>query len=864
MNGMQSEQNDSVIGKEKPYSISGRFALILTSTAILVSALTILGFYIAAIHRENTNLRQKSAVYTNYLVGALELPMWNFDSTSIIAICNTFSQNELVVKIVVMDVTGYINYRFVRDAESDLINSSSKVYHQKQFLGKVELSLTRRYVKEGSRNLLRNNGIIMVFVSGSLIFLTNFLVNTFLNRPIQILDRTIKPFAAGRYDTQIPELPYLEFQPFRITLSQMGKTIRSQMNDIKEAEKKYHNIFENALEGIFQSLPEGKLLNVNPAMARIYGYHSPEEFITRINDIEHQMYVNPNDRGRFQKCIKECGFVEKYEIEMYRKDGSRIWVSINAHTASDKYGKLYYEGSVVDITKHKRTEEELNRYRQHLEELVNVRTKELSVSNAQLEIAKDKAESASQAKSTFLANMSHELRTPLNVVLGFSRLMKEAPDVTAEQMKNLDIIALSGGHLLNLINNILDISKIESGRMTLEIAPIDLYQLIQEMKSLLYVHAVDRRLSFIVEQSQELPRHIEIDGGKLRQILINLIDNAIKYTKQGGIILRAMVAKKNHEQVRLRFEVEDTGKGISEDDRKMIFQPFVQIKGQGAVETGTGLGLAISRQYVDLIGGQIDVISKEGKGSIFFFEIPAKEFPLEEMAVEPERGRVIGLEKGQPRHRLLIAEDQLENRLLRHKILEPFGFDIKEAVNGKEALEIFEQWHPDLVWMDIRMPVMDGLEATDRIKRTEAGPHTKVIAVTAHALEEDRTNIMHAGYDDFIPKPYLEKEIFDILSRHLGIRFVYEEKPVTPPKKPEMELQPEQLAAVPSDLIKNLHRAALELDPERIQELIEQIKHYDLAIGEALQTLSSKLDYVHLLKLLDDYAKSAEESEGQK
>ena len=306
---------------------------------------------------------------------------------------------------------------------------------------------------------------------------------------------------------------------------------------------------------------------------------------------------------------------------------------------------------------------------------------------SQLEIAKEQAESANRAKSTFLANMSHELRTPLNAILGFARLTKEAPDVTSEQRKNLDIITLSGGHLLNLINNVLDISKIESGRMTLEVAPIDLYQLIQEMKSLLYVNAEERGLSFIVEQSPELPRRIEVDGGKLRQILINLIGNAIKYTKQGGIILRAMVAeKKSAEQVRLRFEVEDTGPGISEEDRKRIFQPFVQLRGQMSIETGTGLGLAICRQYVDLMGGQIDVISEKGKGSVFFFEIPVKELPLEEMAVAPERGRVIGLEKGQPRYRLLIAEDQLENRILLHKILEPFDFDIGKQLMEKRLL----------------------------------------------------------------------------------------------------------------------------------------------------------------------------------
>ena len=495
--------------------------------------------------------------------------------------------------------------------------------------------------------------------------------------------------------------------------------------------------------------------------------------------------------------------------------------------------------------------EALKRSRDQLDELVKERT-------SQLEVAKEQAESANSAKSIFLANMSHELRTPLNAILGFSRLMKEDSEVTEEQRKNLDIITLSGGHLLNLINNVLDISKIESGRMTLEVAPIDLYQLIQEMRSLLYVNAEERGLSFIVEQDPELPRRIVVDGGKLRQVLINLIGNAIKYTKQGGVILRATVAKRESaEQVQLRFEVEDTGYGISEEDRKRIFQPFVQLGGQVSTETGTGLGLAICRQYIDIMGGTIDCFSKRGKGSVFFFEIPAKELPLEEMAAtpEPERGRVIGLEKGQPRYRILIAEDQLENRMLLHKMLDLLELDIREAVNGKEALEIFEQWHPDLIWMDIRMPVMDGLEATHRIKSTETGLHTKIIAITAQALEEDRMQIMRAGCDDFIRKPYRSSDIFEALSKHLGLRLIYEKKHTTPVAEPELGLSPEQLESIPSNLIYQLHKEVIESNPGRIEMIIEKIIKHNIPIGKSLKKIAKKLDYEYLLRLLDEYVR---------
>jgi PAS domain S-box-containing protein len=628
-----------------------------------------------------------------------------------------------------------------------------------------------------------------------------------------------------------------------------------QIEELKVSEAKYRRIVDTSNEGIWVIGENFKTIFVNQRMADMLGV-KPEEMVDRpVTD-----FMLKEDLTDHQRKMKnrQQGLSEIYERRYLHKKGQTVWTIVSATPIFDK--EHNFKGSFAmftDITERKRTEEELIKYREHLENLVKERT-------SQLEVAKEQAEMANRAKSTFLAYMSHELRTPLNAILGFARLSKMAPDVTPEQKRNLDIITLSGGHLLNLINNVLDISKIESGHMTLDIAPIDLNQLLQEIQSLLYVNAAECGLSFVVEQSPDLPRCIEVDIGKLRQILINLIGNAIKYTKQGGIILRVKVVKKNAEQVRLRFEVEDTGPGIREEKRKKIFRPFVRLREQGAIETGTGLGLAISRQYVELMRGHIDVFSENGKGSIFFFEIPVIELPLKKTAVVSEQGRVIGIEKGQPRYHLLIVEDQLENRILLHKILEPFDFEIRDAVNGKEAIEIFEQWHPDLIWMDIRMPVIDGLEATHRIKSTEAGAHTKIIAVTAQALEDDRIRIMKAGCDAFIRKPYHERDIFDALAIHLGLRFVYEEKPVAPSEKPELELVSEQFEKVPSELVQKLHQAVIALDPERIKELTNKIGLYDRAIGGALQRLSSRFDYGRLLQLLDEYAKNEKGSDRQK
>jgi signal transduction histidine kinase/CheY-like chemotaxis protein len=485
----------------------------------------------------------------------------------------------------------------------------------------------------------------------------------------------------------------------------------------------------------------------------------------------------------------------------------------------------------------------------------------LNKAYSQLKIAKEQAEAANQAKSLFLANMSHELRTPLNSMLGFSRLLKNSPDVTAEQIEFLNIITQSGEHLTNLINNIIDISKIESGRIKIEKLSTDLHGIIEEVVSLMGVRTREKKLQFNSEISSDLPQYIKSDSEKLRQVFINLIGNAIKFTKRGKVTIRLKIAQwECDKRIWLRFEVEDTGPGILQKDQESIFQPFVQLRKPSPGETGSGLGLAISKQYVELMGGWIKVKSEINKGTLFYMEIPVDVLQEEVNHSEELYGNVIGLEKEQPRYRLLIAEDQPENRLLLHKILEPLGLDLRDASNGREAVDIFEQWHPNLIWMDIRMPVMDGLEAAHLIKKTDAVIRTKIIAVTAHALEEERAVIMKSDFDDFIRKPYRDTEIFDVLAKHLGLRFVYEEKPIIPRKEPEIELRPENLALLPSDLIKKLHFAVIGLDPERIQELTNQIMNYDPAVGRALQKLASRIEYDRLLQLLDEYVKKNTES----
>ncbi len=583
-------------------------------------------------------------------------------------------------------------------------------------------------------------------------------------------------------------------------------------------------------------------------MFRIYGFNAqegvppPETFWQRI-------HAEDRDQVRgFLMEVAQRNLDYEHDHRIVLPDGAIKHIQAVGHPVLDENGQVVeYVGTAVDVTERKLAEDELRKHREHLEDLVKQRTEQLAE-------AKARAEAANRAKSTFLANMSHELRTPLNAVLGFSRLLKNDPGVTPPQLESLDVVVRSGEHLLKLINNVLDMAKIESGRVVLKESEVDLPRLLHEMQSLLGVGAVEKGLRFALEDDPDLPRYVAVDAGRLRQVLVNLLGNAIKYTDSGGVKLRARLASlRGAEKAKVRFEVEDSGPGISQEDCQRIFVPFVQLDDQAPAQAGTGLGLAICKQYVELMGGRIGVNSKPGKGSVFYFEIPVTILAAVAERDELKQPRVVGLAEGQPRQRLLIVEDQPENRLLLRKLLGPFGFELREAVNGQEAVALFEQWHPDLIWMDIRMPVMDGLEAVRRIRATPAGADTKIIALTAHALEEEREPIMAAGCDDLVRKPFHEQELFSALARHLRLKFIYEKspRPEGPAPPPGLALRAEQLDALPAQLRQELRQAVIELDTARTQILIKQVSERDASLGRAMNTLATRLDYKRLLKLLE-------------
>jgi PAS domain S-box-containing protein len=465
------------------------------------------------------------------------------------------------------------------------------------------------------------------------------------------------------------------------------------------------------------------------------------------------------------------------------------------------------------------------------------------------------AESANLAKSTFLANMSHELRTPLNSILGFSQLMQRSVNLSREQQENIGIINRSGEHLLTLINQILDLAKIEAGRTTLNPTDFQLSRLLNEVEEMFQLQAREQQLELIFSYSRNIPEYLHADQVKLRQVLINLLSNAIKFTKEGGIAVRvSSVIKQENQQLpinyKLHFEIEDTGCGMAPDELERLFQAFVQTKTGEKSQQGTGLGLAISQHFVKLMGDIITVRSKVGHGTTFAFDIPVS--AVEAAAIEPVQPsrRAIALESNQQRYRILIVDDREDNRQLLLKILATFDFELKEACNGVEAVEVWTSFEPHLIFMDMWMPVMDGGEATQRIKTTVKGETTVIIAVSAANAEEARTVTISNDWDDFIHKPFRDTDIFATLHKHLGVRYIYDE-PESVPEPTQIEAPtPENVAALPADWLTALEKATIECDLELILSQIEQIRDRNDSLASALATLANEFQFNQILALI--------------
>ncbi|MBD1885688.1 PAS domain S-box protein [Microcoleus vaginatus] len=460
------------------------------------------------------------------------------------------------------------------------------------------------------------------------------------------------------------------------------------------------------------------------------------------------------------------------------------------------------------------------------------------------------ANEANQAKTVFLANMSHELRTPLNSILGFTQLMSYERNLTPSLQERLQIVNRSGRHLLDLINDILDLSKIESGRMTLNLSDFDLRNLLASIEEMFQVKVQSKELQLIFELAPDIPQSVHSDDKKLYQILVNLLGNAIKFTNQGSVTLRVTATKREKTSCHLSFEVEDTGVGIAPREMDKLFKVFVQAQAGNNLSQGSGLGLAISQKLVKLMGGQIRLKSTLHRGSTFSFEIPVQLPQAESLPPESSNQRVIGLAPGQPTYRILIVEDLEENRRLLVDILTSVGFEVREAKQGVEALSLWKSWRPHLILMDLRMPIVDGYTATKHIRERPQSQETVIIALTASIFGEEREKVIMAGFNDFISKPFQQKEIFDKLAKYLGVTYIYEAVEPTPQKQLVETVSVEDLSIMPPQWLEQMYQAAYYLDTEVMNELIGQIPASKASLSQALTDYINNFNSDRIMELI--------------
>ena len=475
------------------------------------------------------------------------------------------------------------------------------------------------------------------------------------------------------------------------------------------------------------------------------------------------------------------------------------------------------------------------------------------IKKLQLELidARDAAEAANRAKSVFLANMSHELRTPLNAILGHAQIMSRSTSLQPNQRIAVKAISKSGDHLQALINSVLEMSKIEAGQAVLTPSCFSIDSILTDIVVMFHDRVRQKGLELSVEKDPDVVAAIEADRGKIIQILINLLSNAVRYTSSGNVFLRAGMTKVSDDRSQLSFEVEDQGPGIAADKLKKIFEPFIQIDDNSKQQSGTGLGLAISRQFAELMGGNLTAESREGQGSIFRLMIPVIEArsPPMEMESSPSR-RIAGIAGEWRDIKVLVVDDDPANREVLLGMMMPLGFEVQEAVDGREAVDVFVDWSPNLILMDIRMPVMDGIEAIQTIKSLNKGKSTSIIGVSASVFEEDRHKVLESGADDFIAKPIQEAELWEKIEQCLKVEFIYETKEQAEVDRLEAgPLAIEDISELPDELVQEMRAAIQGGYMDRLAELAGRAADRHPQLSRHILKLVDRYDFDSLSRL---------------
>jgi PAS domain S-box-containing protein len=647
--------------------------------------------------------------------------------------------------------------------------------------------------------------------------------------------------------------------PVEISLSPLeteeGPLVSSTIRDITErkhmerSREELASIVDYSDDAIIGKSLEGIILSWNKGAERLYGYSADEVLGKPIS-----ILLPPDRADELAEIIAKLsrGEIVSEETVRRKKDGTLLDVALTVSPIKDSRGEVVAASAIArDISERKRAEAEIFQNSSQLE----AANRQLHDTNSQLEGAKADAEAANRAKSTFLSTMSHEIRTPMNAILGYTQLMLRDPNLGTEAKTNLRIISRSGEHLLALINDVLDMSKIEAGRTQINPATFNLSRLLDDLSSMFRFRAEAKGLRFEAMTDGEGVPYVVADEGKIRQALINLVGNAIKFTSRGRIELHVFLEQRSTNQLWLSARVADTGPGISDEDQARLFEPFSQAKDALNTTEGTGLGLAITRRFARLMGGDVTVSSALGKGSVFLFEVPVERGNAGVAARRIPSRRVIGLASRMPGPKILIVDDQISNRDWLEKLLTAIGFAVRSADDGEAAIRSWEEWEPQLILMDVHMPVMDGLEATRRIKANPRGKETVIVALTASAMDADREAVSRSGANDFLSKPCHEDELLKKIGDHLKIEYEYEEKSMHHEESLLADgeaASAEKLGLLPLEMLNKLLNATLGGDKRGLDRLIIEIGDtVDAGAAEVLQALANNYDYDALTRLLN-------------